>query len=445
MPRCHAAILAALLLLGLTLCANLPTAAYRTPSSWSRHTKDIACELLETGSSPRMVETYRASDRLTFKYDYMGRRVEKCVYSGDTLTSKTLYVYDGFKCVEELDGLAGNAVLRRHAWQPFDVGLDVILATTDAAGASYFLHDANKNVMQRTDAEGDLLEKYEYAPFGGNTGEARASVGFSSEAFDAATDLDYYNYRYYAPGLGRWTKRDMIEEHGGTNLYGFVSNGGCLYVDFLGMRRLKIFLDFENSNKYVVNRQSKSIAAGKANQEGFKRQGIVYIGGKEDQQDSFPKTIAEGIERIRTAVGPYHPDGLGECNCIEHIYIAQHGREKNIYIGESEVPSARLDYLNETIRKKGREAWREDFSGTRKPIEFLEAVNGLLCSTGTTVEFVQCNVARDPAGADKILFFLAAYLPDAEEIILHTSVARLNGGVVSGDRMYGVGMNKQYK
>ena len=44
------------------------------------------------------------------------------------------------------------------------------LATMDAAGASYFLHDANKNVMQRTDAEGDLLEKYEYAPSEGTRG-----------------------------------------------------------------------------------------------------------------------------------------------------------------------------------------------------------------------------------------------------------------------------------
>ena len=74
-----------------------------------------------------------------------------------------------------------------------------------------------------------------------------------------------------------------------------------------------------------------------------------------------------------------------------------------------------------------------DFTKTRKPIEFLDAVNGLLCSSGTTVEFVQCNVARDPAGADKLMFFLTAYLPDAENIILYTSVARLNGGVVSGD------------
>ena len=169
MPRCHAAILAALLLLGLTLHANLPDAAYRTPSSWSRHTIDIACELLETGSSHRMVETCKGNDRLTFKYDYMGRRVEKCVYSGDILTSKTLYVYDGFKCVEELDGLAGNAVLMCHTWQPFDVGLDVILATTDATGTSYFLHDANKNVMQGTGSTQNIMMSLIFQPTGRTT------------------------------------------------------------------------------------------------------------------------------------------------------------------------------------------------------------------------------------------------------------------------------------
>ena len=200
----------------------------------------------------RMVETFKGSDRLTFKFDYMGRRVEKCVYSGDILTSRTLYVYDGFKCVEELDGLAGNAVLRRHAWQPFDVGLDVILATTDAAGTSFFLHDANKNVMQKTDAEGDLLEKYEYAPFGGNAGEASAGVGFSSEAFDVATDLSYYNYRYYAPGLGRWTKRDPIEDVA-DNKYMFIGNNMYVFFDQLGLRRHVIFINMYYDFKTLIN------------------------------------------------------------------------------------------------------------------------------------------------------------------------------------------------
>ena len=88
--------------------------------------------------------------------------------------------------------------------------------------------------LATTDAEGDLLEKYEYAPFGGNTGEARASIGFSSEAFDAATDLSYYNYRYYAPGLGRWTKRDPIGERGGIKIFGYSSNA-YYTVDHLGL------------------------------------------------------------------------------------------------------------------------------------------------------------------------------------------------------------------
>ncbi len=108
----------------------------------------------------RMVETYKGNDRLTFTYDYMGRRVEKCVYSGNALLSKTCYVYDGFKCVEELDALSNNAVTLRHFWQPFDVGLDVILASADISGSFYFLHNANKNVMQKTNSNGALSVPY---------------------------------------------------------------------------------------------------------------------------------------------------------------------------------------------------------------------------------------------------------------------------------------------
>ena len=35
--------------------------------------------------------------------------------------------------LDELDGLDGNAVVRRHAWQPTEAGPDVILATTNQA------------------------------------------------------------------------------------------------------------------------------------------------------------------------------------------------------------------------------------------------------------------------------------------------------------------------
>ena len=58
---------------------------------------------------------------------------------------------------------------------------------------------------------------------------------FSSEYLDSETNLVYYNYRYYSPELGRWTKRDSIEEEGGKNLYRFTSNNPIFTIDIYGL------------------------------------------------------------------------------------------------------------------------------------------------------------------------------------------------------------------
>ena len=126
--------------------------------------------------------------------------------------------------LDELDGLDGNAVVRRHAWQP-----------TDANGTSLFLHDANKSVMQATSGNGEALGQYAYAPFGEPLDASPARIGFSSELFDASTRLAYYNYRHLAPGLGRWLGRDAIEEEGGVNLYAFINNNAIDLFDLLGL------------------------------------------------------------------------------------------------------------------------------------------------------------------------------------------------------------------
>ena len=47
--------------------------------------------------------------------------------------------------------------------------------------------------------------------------------------------VSYYGYRYYDPATGRWPSRDPIEERGGVNLYGFVTNGSLNALDLLGM------------------------------------------------------------------------------------------------------------------------------------------------------------------------------------------------------------------
>ena len=182
----------------------------------------------------RMAETYKGADRLTFRYDYMGRRVEKCVYNGETLASRTLFVYDGFKCVQELDGMDGNAVLRTHFWQPPECGLDVILATADASGTACFLHDANKNVMQETDTAGALRGNCQYAPFGNGKNKI-IPYSFSSEYHDIETILASYSYRDFDSSFGRWTSFDKIENYNMNNLYCYVNNNPVCNIDQLGL------------------------------------------------------------------------------------------------------------------------------------------------------------------------------------------------------------------
>jgi len=81
---------------------------------------------------------------------------------------------------------------------------------------------------------------FEYDPFGNLTVDSDSNAAqfpyrFSTKPQDLTTGLFYYGYRYYDPVTGRWPSRDPIEESGGINLYGFVSNDGVNAWDYLGL------------------------------------------------------------------------------------------------------------------------------------------------------------------------------------------------------------------
>ena len=59
----------------------------------------------------------------------------------------------------------------------------------------------------------------------------------------AATIADQWRLRpRLPPCVTPWPSRDPIEEEGGINLYGFVSNSPFAYVDILGLNELSPFL-----------------------------------------------------------------------------------------------------------------------------------------------------------------------------------------------------------
>lgn len=198
-----------------------------------------------------------AKKRLQFNYDYMGRRVEKQVYTWNATTgtyqavSATQFLYDGWNLTGELNG--ANSLLRSYLWGSDLSGElqgaggvgGLIAITNHTAGANagtYFPgYDGNGNILDLVQAgSSHVVATYEYGPFGevlrasGTIAELNP-FQFSTKYTDVETGFDNYGHRYYEPEIGRWLSRDPSEEDGGSNLYAFLSNEPSSHFDYLGL------------------------------------------------------------------------------------------------------------------------------------------------------------------------------------------------------------------
>jgi len=247
-----------------------------------------------TAVQPQTVN--QGSQKTEFKYDYMGRRIEKTTSqynSGQwTQTKQTRFVYNGWNLIrEETTGQGQTTSQTSWVWGPdlsgteqgaggiggliaaietltgdFDNdgdvdGTDLAQLIADPTKAQladfapnfgkappsnlYFLYDANGNVGQLIDAQtGEMSAHYEYDPYGIPTYANGAKAGsnpfrFSTKYHDDETGLVYYGFRYYSPELGRWVNRDPLGEEDGGNLYGMLKNDLINFVDYLGLITVK--------------------------------------------------------------------------------------------------------------------------------------------------------------------------------------------------------------
>ena len=121
-------------------------------------------------------------------------------------------------------------------------GIGGLLSRTDAASGqtAYFHADGNGNVTALINGQRIVVAKYLYDPFGNTLSKAGPiadanTYRFSSQEYHQPSGLSLYLYRAYDPNLQRWLNRDPIEEEGGLNLYGFVSNNPLQFVDLSGL------------------------------------------------------------------------------------------------------------------------------------------------------------------------------------------------------------------
>jgi RHS repeat-associated protein len=192
------------------------------------------------------------------RYDGLGRRrerIQSAVAGGDDPGSTNRYIYQDWLVLAVTDG-AGN-VLETYT-HGADLsgqvgggagGIGGILASTQAGGAACYHYDFNGNVVNVSSSNQSQLAKYTYSPFGEvllKEGSFDSRYQFSTKELDGSTGMNYYGYRFYSPGLGRWVNRDPIGERGGINLYEAMLNNSVRYIDFQG---LKVCIDWAAYDK----------------------------------------------------------------------------------------------------------------------------------------------------------------------------------------------------
>ena len=126
-------------------------------------------------------------------YDGDGKRVKKISYTNNQPTETTIFVYD-----------AGGKMVAEYSTDPVPAG---------QAKVNYPTSDHLGSPRINTDANGAVIAKHDYMPFGEEVNRAGYGADnlrqrFTSYERDTETELDFAKNRYHNYNLGRFTSPD---------------------------------------------------------------------------------------------------------------------------------------------------------------------------------------------------------------------------------------------
>ena len=176
----------------------------------------------------------------TYTYDALNRRIQKVVVSTGSTTN---YYYCGDQAIEERD--ANNKILATYV---FGIWEDDVLQMQRGGNTYYYHKNHLGSVVAITDDSGNLVERYEYDPYGqpsffdanDNALSQSAIVNnilFTGRDYDAETGLYFYRARTMHPNLGRFMQYDPLMYLDGMNLYSYVGNMPITMLDPRGEKK----------------------------------------------------------------------------------------------------------------------------------------------------------------------------------------------------------------
>jgi len=181
-------------------------------------------EINEYDGFNRLTKSNRDGHVVSYGYRPDGLRLSKAEAGGITT-----HVWDGSNIVAEANGFTVTGTYLR--------GANLICA--QAAGArEYFGFNAHGDVVQLTDASGNVTKAYRYDAFG-NEHDPGANDGnpwrYCGEYFDLSSGAYYLRARYYDPLIGRMLSEDSyrgdLKDPLSLNLYTYCHNNPILFID----------------------------------------------------------------------------------------------------------------------------------------------------------------------------------------------------------------------
>ncbi|MGE8036279.1 RHS repeat domain-containing protein [Lysinibacillus sp. NPDC093692] len=221
---------------------------------------------------------------VTFKYDSLGRRIEKCS------NEKTIrFVWDGNNILHEFSENDSEKLENDNlvTWV-FNDGF-IPSAKITSEGNYSIISDYLGTPVEAYDDDGKKVWSAELDIYGRVvefTGEQDFILfRYQGQYEDVETGLYYNRFRYYSPSEGMYTQPDPIGLEGGNpTLYGYVSNP-IMQLDPLGLMAFWKELKHNGMGHHTVPRSH-------ANQHGFPN-----LGTKKDSPSWFPYKI-EGSDEL---------------------------------------------------------------------------------------------------------------------------------------------------
>jgi len=171
---------------------------------------DSRNRLRQVSSCPTGQEILKAE----YAYDYSGARIAKAEQTSPGAFDQTDFLIDSNNLTGysqtflEIDHGTGNIDKR------YEYG-DDLYAQVGSGEAQFFLYDGLGSTRSLTDHDGNILQSYNYRPFGDLIeGPQTLSTNhlFTGEYYDSNLDYYYLRARYYDPAMGRFTGYDPVED-----------------------------------------------------------------------------------------------------------------------------------------------------------------------------------------------------------------------------------------